>query len=122
MIKGYGMAWLGDKLSCFDCNISALKFSDKEQQFLREIYFICKQRDALKTCFINTSLFAKRLCITPGRLKGIVRRCEQKGGLRVVASVPGRHGAARKYGLSENLYNVLRDHYKARRIAKRSLI
>ncbi len=113
------MVWMRKKQPVFQCNISALKFSDQERQFLREIFLACKKTESLKTGWIVSSIFAKKLGINSNHLKAIVRHCEQKGGVRVVVAVPGRYDAARKYELSQSLFDALKLHYKARRLTKR---
>src|SRR3990167_8687524 len=101
--------------SLFECNISALKFSDQERLFLRIIFLACRKNKTLTTDWLASNAIATKIKISTNHLKTIVRHCESKGGFIVILSMPGRYSSARKYELSRNLYEALQMHYKHRR-------
>lgn len=106
----------------FGCPISVLKFSENERHFLRKVFLICQKQRSLKTGWIVSSDLADCIAISTNYLKHIVRQCENKGGVRVFESKPGRYQAARKYEMSQKLFDALSKHYAYRRRHGRSMI
>lgn len=106
----------------FQCNISALKFSEQERLFLRILFLDCQKSGSLKSARLSSSDLAKKLAINTNHLKAIVRHCETKGGVRVIESIAGRYHSARRYELSQTLFDALKQHYARRRRQGRSMV